>query len=211
MPPGVLVYSSGPPVIAIAQPEFARFFNIYKTIPFSPSWMMSGTWNNENLSALVLQRWAQTPFSATVYIGRRQATNGLERFIVVGALVTLWTNGLGTDVSFPVVDRPMGFADPASDTRLPMARWPIEGWGYGWSSPQLRPTPEVMIYSALEDPADASHFSFVYDLNRDHFVVDCWFQPDGQLKVRETRQPWHIDGKRQQRTVLKAESPEEFP
>src|SRR5580693_6073292 len=50
VPPGILVYSSGPPVIAIAQPQVARFFNLYKAMPFSPSLWMSGTWNNKNLA-----------------------------------------------------------------------------------------------------------------------------------------------------------------
>jgi len=70
--PGVLVYSSGPPVVAVAQTQFAQFFNLYKATQFSPPLSMISTWHNQNLADLMLERWPVVPFSATVYIGRRQ-------------------------------------------------------------------------------------------------------------------------------------------
>ena len=165
---GKLVYSSGPPTVASASPEADRFFGIYWNL-----W--TGT------------TWTTNPNVATIYAGQRQAKNGLRRYVVV-AFSGLLTPGQGLDYGFPLVTRPMR---PASLNCGPVSS--IVAGSFRWgSSAALRPVPEVMVYSAVEDGGDLSHFSYSYDVNIWHNTVDCWLQPDGHVKSKMTEEIWFI-------------------
>jgi hypothetical protein len=164
---GKLVYSSGLPTVAIASPEVSRFFGAY--------WKL---WTGTT--------WTTSPNMATIYVGQRQAKNGLRRYVVV-AFSGLLRTGQGADYSFPLVTRPLRPASLNSDPRSLTV-----GGSFGWGSSALRPVPEVMIYSAVEDSGDLSHFSYSYDVNIWHNTVDCWLQPDGHVKSKMTQELWFI-------------------
>jgi len=188
VPAGVLVYSSAPSSVSIVRPQLTRFLNAYRNVPFQfPPHSPSGPED----ALLLRQPMPLNPNMASVYVGQRQASNGLRRFIAVSTNVAFWSSGLGADISFPIVVRPLGFADPVLDGELGV-RYTVAGLDCGWGAPNLRPQPEVLVYSAIEDPADASHFSFTFDVNINHCTVDYWLQPDGQLKMTQKIQHWHV-------------------
>jgi len=128
--------------------------------------------------------YAGTP--ATVYSGQRQASNNLSRMIVIQAVMT-WQPGKLADATFLVVMPPTGL-----DHRK--YRWGdcIGGIQYSWGT-KSPPQPELKVQSAIEDSADASHFSFKYAVFSANYNVECWLQSDGSLKWTETDQRGQVN------------------
>ena len=157
---GSLIYSSGPPGVAIASPQLNRFLGTYQNW-----WMWGGNLN-----------------MATIYIGRRQASNGAPCFVAVGMTIAL-RPGQRADIYFPVLTRPLGLTTP----RSPGIRSLTVGHGFNWGSSA---SPEILVHSAVEDPADPSHFSFTYEGNTWRTTVDCWLQPNGHVRSNEKEVVW---------------------
>jgi hypothetical protein len=129
--------------------------------------------------------FAPRPHKSIVYIGARRATNGETRFILLTAQAIPHPLSQLSDVGFMLIDRPMGLANPKSDQIEPVF---VSSLGSLGSVP--RPKADILIYSATEDPADPSHFSFAYDNNFYHYIIDCRLQPDGTLNISAHDQAW---------------------
>jgi len=95
----------------------------------------------------------------TVYLGEREAKNGLRRLIAVNALVSL-SPGRRAIVNFPVEAFPVGLLD--SDRSQYASTIGMVDSSNGALVPV--PQPQVRIISATEDPSDKSHFSFIADI-----------------------------------------------
>jgi hypothetical protein len=176
IPPGIPVYQTGTPGLSTASPELNGFCKDY-----------GFGWLGSLINGIPPR--VQTP--ATVYMGQRRATNGLSRFIAVDAVKSLF------GISFCVVNRPMSLSDPRLDGGAPHIPNPMDD-NLGQLAPSPMIAPPIVVYSAIEDPADVSHFSFSYDYDCYHVSVDCRLQPDGSVCTQRQVYEWTItpEGKR---------------
>jgi hypothetical protein len=165
IPSGTVIFSSGPPAISLASPNFDRLAKICASE----------------------YRFGGNAKPVTVYIGLRRASNGMSRFLAISGTATL-KPGREAAINFLVFNRPLGPGSVDTSGHL----WWLAGLNDGWGGSSLQPQPEVLIYSAVEDPIDASHLTFMFDVNVEHCVIDCWLQPDGSLRSREQMFLWHI-------------------
>jgi hypothetical protein len=159
----MLVFSSGVPAVSLRSPEFARL---------AGDFTMGMCWTGGK--------------PVTVYLGKRTASNGLTRFIAVEGESGTAAGQIG--VGFLSWNRPMEFARSETQTQaviLGSAEW---NSAHPWIAPAEG---EALISSAREDPTDASHFSFAFDVDKWHWIMDCWLQPDGTLRVKQTDYEWH--------------------
>ncbi|MGA2439619.1 MAG: hypothetical protein ABSH08_01555 [Tepidisphaeraceae bacterium] len=129
-------------------------------------------------------RFLGNPKPVTIYLGLRRANNGLTRFIAADVYATV-TPGQGAGLHLFGLNRPMAFAGPESLFQIPLSGANASG------SSLPNSQPDVVIYSAVEHPADTSRFRFTYDAFGDHFVVDCWLEPKGQLSLSSHGHPRH--------------------
>jgi hypothetical protein len=180
--PNSIVISSGPPPFAFASPEFAELAQAFA--------------NGPQLNA--------NTHPVTVYIGQRRATNGLTRFVAVTATAFV-SPGRAADVYFDVYTHATGFAELDASPRV----GPFPGGSRRWDSSQLGPLPDVVIYSAVEDGDDDSRFTFTYDVNVWHCLVDCDLLPDGSLHFTRQSFIWYVtpQGSRSQPTRPSGEAP----
>jgi hypothetical protein len=56
------------------------------------------------------------------------------------------------------------------------------------SVPVVTVNPEIVVYSAKEDPTDPAHFQFFYDLESERVHIDCWLEY-GTVRMDSTIQP----------------------
>jgi hypothetical protein len=155
--PGMIVYSSNSPPITTSSPELIRFVN---EIRFQTVF---------------------NPREIAVYLGVRRASNGRSRFIAVTASC-LYQHGVGANIIFLALNRSTGFGQATSVDQL-------TNFGGVYASdlpyyPFPKSIPEVVIYSAIEDPADTSRFSIAWDMMWRHYVMDCQLLPDGHISCR---------------------------
>jgi len=154
--PGVLVYSSGPPVVAPGSTEFSRLAGESQAQTLVPC-------GNTN---------------SVIYLGTRRASNGLTRFIAVSGVATL-SPSQQADVRFPGLN--LSTATMARVSERECFNLPGVSVGVSRLSPHW---PQgILIYSAIEDPLDASRFTFTFDAWYVHGVMDCRLQPDGSLSA----------------------------
>jgi len=156
----MLVFSSGSPPIAVTSPEFSRLSQEFKSGFLPPG----------------------NPKSVTVYLGRRQASNGLTRFIAIYGVANI-APGRSVDVQFFGLNRPMSYSGPVSELQGFGVTRVGSGWPVSLLTPWPKSLPEVLIYSAVEDQVDPSRFTFAFDQFQTHYVLDCRLQPDGRLHI----------------------------
>lgn len=168
IPAGIMVYSSGPPAFSRTSREFARFCNATHAQTF-------------------YVRYGGLPNSTIIYLGKRRASNGLERFIAVSGTAST-TPGSRADMGFGVVYWPIGITGGSSITY----GGSLPGISSGFHGFQLQPHPDALIYSAVEDQNDPSHFSFQFDANVARYTIDCWLQPNGGIKYRSKDEEVYI-------------------
>jgi hypothetical protein len=159
VPPRTIVYQSNSPAISFVSPQWLK-------LHATPSQL---SWN-----------WTGRTAGSTVYSGIRVASDGTKRLIVVNSGV-FWVPGVSANVSIWSDQYAVGLlgSDADHDVR------DVGGvsWSNGGRVPM--PQPEVCIYSAVEDPQDASHFTIDFDVFVDHFVVDCRLMPGGRLRASQ--------------------------
>jgi hypothetical protein len=177
IPPATIVYASGNPPVSSASPELARLQAACVSPIIPPVRWFKGRWP---MIVLLVSRMNR----ATLYIGQRRAPNGLTRFIGVNVLIgsSGWNE---VSIDFDVVNLPAGYSDQPSDCRHDIIL------GYDDLTDQegayQSPGPALVVYSASEDPADPSHFSFEYHYRAWYNKVDFRLQPDGLLRTEFSR------------------------
>jgi hypothetical protein len=163
IPPNIVVYSSGPPVMSLVSHEWSRFDAV-----MSPMGTRS---------------------SGTVYLGERIAYNGLRQLVAVDAIVNQTALHANTLQSFvTVVARTMKqgslIAAPAETSSQ------MDACIYTVILPQRSSRsvllPQLLIRSATEDAANPAHFQFYYDLASARVAYDCWLLPEGTVRLDRT-------------------------
>jgi hypothetical protein len=156
VPPGVVVYSSGPPAVSVRSPQCAA---VYGPCPFK------------------LTFGAQQSV-VTIFTGKLQASNGIRRFVTVEGSVD-WKAGKGGSVGFATTTSQLGRADTA-------LRGLAGGGTYSFGLPRNLPNPQITVYSARPDANDLSHISFDATVFNEREHWDGHLQPDGSLKMTES-------------------------
>jgi len=165
IPPGVVVYSSGPPVVSVVSRPWSR------------------------LDAVVSPYGARS--SGTVYLGERTAINGLRKLIGVDVTVDPFANRLGAQVAVTINARVIQEGGVMSAPMETENAWE----GYERDSSMILPQPSgdpaskptLVVYSATEDLANPAHFRFYYDTASGRVVYDCWLLVSGSVRLDRTR------------------------
>jgi hypothetical protein len=167
IPPGSIVYSSGPPVTFFVPSQWSNFDAI-----IAPMGIRS---------------------SGTVYLGERTSHNGLRRFVAVDVILDQNPFTPSSQLSVTVSARAIQEGNLISAPRELSTK--TDGYGYMYSlrPPPMAATPpsqpQVMVYSGADDSADNSHFTFSYDLASERVIYDCWLLDNGTVRLDRTAMP----------------------
>lgn len=164
VPPNTVVYSSGPPAVANVSLPWMNFYNV--------GWALGKR------------------SSATVYLGQRTTKDGVKRLIAFDILLISLRPGqqMRIEVDGRVIQQGGLFSDPKH------VDWPMYAIGHLWqptagSSPLPPPLPDVVVRSAIEDPADPSHLSFWMDVLDARYTFDGWLLANGKLRLEKKQGP----------------------
>jgi hypothetical protein len=169
VPAGIVVFQSDSPAISIVSPQWTTLH----AIPLGASW-----------------QWSTAKLDGTAYSGVRTASNGQKRLVVINAAVG-WQSNKYAYVEITADTYPIGvFASGSDHTVCDIGG---ENWSNG--SSLTVPTPEITVFSAVEDPQDASHLTVNFNVFWDQYVIDCWLTPNGlrasQARSRRSRSAIH--------------------
>jgi hypothetical protein len=165
IPPGIVVYSGGPPVVS----------------KVSQAWM--------KLDAIAAPMGAIS--AGTVYLGERTAHDGTRQLVAVDADVILNPASISPSarVGVEVVARTLKESDLWAAPSETSGRLYAYGGPYGLKLPHMAPVtivkPEIVVYSATEDQVDPAHFTFFYDIQSERVNMDCWLE-DGAVRMDRT-------------------------
>jgi hypothetical protein len=173
IPPGIQVYSFANPSATFKSPEFDAFVAQFPPPAFS------------------IPKMQRIP----LYMGIRQAADGTKHFLAIYASIPAWP-GASEDITLFGFDCPTHLAPP-SNYAAPFGMGRVNLKMFGLMPIPLL-DPQVLIYSAVEDPNDKSHLTITMDVNAYRFVEDFSVHSDGMIYGRQQILEWSIgpDGSR---------------
>jgi hypothetical protein len=151
IPAGSIAYSSGTPVVSVVSPQWAAFAAADPNCYFSLS----------NKS------------TATVFVGRLQATNGIRRLVVVEAKPNWKPKGFSEVMIFTHTIE-LGATIPLRENVQPGGGATCNA-ALGWPGTM----PDIVVHSATLDPNDPSHLNFDCRLFQEDYIVDGYLGNDG--------------------------------